>query len=112
MVPVNVSPGPMLVALKVSGVVVDARIYYRGRALLAAGDRVAAAKEFETLIAHANAQPRVIYVPLSKLHLARLYMETGQTANAHALVAELEQQWSTVDPGFAPLREVHAVDLK
>jgi len=82
-----------------------ATIYYRAQALLAAGEGVAADKEFQRLLALRAICPISPYLSLAHLGIARSRALTGDQAGARAEYTLFLQGWNDADSDLPVLRQ-------
>jgi eukaryotic-like serine/threonine-protein kinase len=82
--------------------------YIRGTAYLKAGDGAGAAGEFQRVLALYNTDPTSLWMPFSRLGLARAYAMQGDSAKAKTAYQDLLGFWKDADPGLPLLKEVKA----
>ena len=75
----------------------------RAQAMLAAGDAVAAATEFDKLVAQPPPLPATTIQPLAMLGRARALVAAGQIADAKQAYDRAFALWKNADADFAPL---------
>jgi tetratricopeptide (TPR) repeat protein len=84
--------------------------YYRGVALLQAGDQQRAAAELTAVVAQGRSFPHSLVVPLAQLQAARVAFAAGELPTAVALARDLTHYWQAADTDFPPLRELQELN--
>jgi hypothetical protein len=84
--------------------------YYRGLALLQAGEAKAAVAEFQQVIDHRFLAEFPVYVNLSKLEMAHAFQILGNNADASRAFDELDEIWKNADQDFPPLQRLRGYE--
>jgi eukaryotic-like serine/threonine-protein kinase len=82
--------------------------YYRGLAYLQGHQLQRAILEFRRVIDHRYLPDFPVYSVLSQLEMGRAFQLSGDRASAAAAYGEVETIWKDSDPGFPPLKKLHA----
>ena len=79
--------------------------YCRGLVYLKKGDGASAAPEFQRILDYHYLRPGSIFVPLTRLQLARAYVLQKDTAKARTGYQDFLAMWKDADPGIPILKE-------
>ena len=79
--------------------------YLRGQAYLGEGQGAAAAREFQTILAHRGWFPASLLYPLAHLGLARAAVLQGDPAKAHQSYQDFLALWNEADADLTVLIE-------